>query len=376
MVAILSTRPHSKRKRMMSHVYSKSYLFASPTLRHNLGVVLYERLLRTIDKASATQIPTEMMSLSSAYSMDSFTTFQFGLKIGTNFSQDEEQTNWYLKRYTLLMTGAWLFWLDNFSHLMALMHRLGLKLYSRDVDSSSRELEKWNLDLCDQTEALLSKKSDIPVEDMPVIYSELRTAIAHANEPSMAPSPQLYPYRLDIASEMFDQNMAAFDTMPKALTWLFYELSRRPALQAQLRAELHTLSPPILYPRPEDSNTDIPDPKAVDTLPLLDAVVQETLRRWPPGPGGQPRLTPQGGCTLAGYPNIPAGVRVQSSAYTLHRNPEVFPEPEEWRPERWLTDDPKQLAEMRRWFWPFSSGGRMCIGNNIAMNCECCSVDS
>jgi hypothetical protein len=49
------------------------------------------------------------------------------------------------------------------------------------------------------------------------------------------------------------------------------------------------------------------------------------------------------------------------SPYSLHRNPAVFRDPLVFNPERWL-GDPKEVAEMKKWFWAFSSGGRMCIG--------------
>jgi cytochrome P450 len=49
------------------------------------------------------------------------------------------------------------------------------------------------------------------------------------------------------------------------------------------------------------------------------------------------------------------------SPYTLHRNADVFPDPLVFNPERWLGNS-KDVAEMKKWFWAFSSGGRMCIG--------------
>lgn len=191
-------------------------------------------------------------------------------------------------------------------------------------------------------------------------------------DPNFLQFEQPYPRRLEIASDMLCHSAAAIETSGDTLTYLYYELSLRPALQAQLRAELLTLANPPLYPLPEGQEIVLPDFKTVDNLPLLDAVLQETLRIWTAVPGGQPRVTPSPSCTLVGYSGIPAGVRVQASAYALHRNPEVFPDPEEWKPERWLDAEPKQLAEMKRWFWAFSSGGRMCIGSNIAIHCESC----
>ena len=56
---------------------------------------------------------------------------------------------------------------------------------------------------------------------------------------------------------------------------------------------------------------------------------------------------------------IPPGVPVGMSAYFCHRDPEIFPRPEEFLPERWLGD---VTPEMRRNFVPFSKGSRRCLG--------------
>ena len=116
-------------------------------------------------------------------------------------------------------------------------------------------------------------------------------------------------------------------------------------------------------------SSELPPPKSIDNLPLLEAIVTETLRLHAPIPGIQPRVTPKPSCSLAGYDNIPAGIRVNAQAYSLHRNPQVFPDPESWQPKRWLKEENslEELEERRRWFWAFGSGGRMCVGSNLAL---------
>lgn len=140
------------------------------------------------------------------------------------------------------------------------------------------------------------------------------------------------------------------------------------AVQSRLYAELASA------PRTSDSTSF--DLKALDDLPFLNACILETLRTNAPIPGPQPRtpLTPShinlGNRTIV----IPPGTRVSAQAYSLHRNPDVFPNPECWIPERWLVDknadiveEEERLKEMHRWFWAFGSGGRMCFGSNFAL---------
>jgi len=174
-----------------------------------------------------------------------------------------------------------------------------------------------------------------------------------------------------------DQLVAGTETTGWTLAYLMDELSQCPNLQSSLRGELLSLSAPILYPVRAPDNDDstareaLPSPRAIGGLLLLDAILLETLRLHAPVAGSQLRVTPssnpQSPTSVYGYPNIPPGIRVSAQAYSLHRNPEVFPDPEKWKPERWLETSQEKRGEMMRWFWPFGSGANMCLGNHLAM---------
>ncbi|VUC33950.1 unnamed protein product [Clonostachys rosea] len=363
----MSGAAHSARKRMLSHVYAKSYILSNPTVRATTKAVLYDRLLPIIHEAATSGATLEVLEILASYSMDAFMTFQFGLKLGSNFLHNEEERKWYL--HTFYVRRPYLFWMTELPKFTSFMKRIGLPLVPKWVDQATLELEDWQMRICDNAEKLLSDGSDINVKDVPLVYKHERTAFIKQDGEKGPLNGQAYPRRLEIASDMYDHNAAAHETSGDTLCYLFYELSRRPDLQDKLREELRSLSPPLHYPStPDDNGESLPDSKAVDQLPLLDAVLQETLRLWVAVPGGQPRVTPEPSCSLAGYDNIPPGVRVQSSGFAIHRDPNVFPEPNEWIPERWLNQTPEKLSEMRRWFWAWGSGGAMCIGSNIAIH--------
>lgn len=121
----------------------------------------------------------------------------------------------------------------------------------------------------------------------------------------------------------------------------------------------------------------IPDSKQLDSLPLLHAVLMETLRLEASIPGSQPRMSPSPTSTLCGY-EIPAGTRVSASAYCLHRVDSAFSHPHEWDYTRWLDNEGlDEEAKKRRdkFFWAFSSGGKMCVGSNFAIHgMDYCSI--
>lgn len=100
----------------------------------------------------------------------------------------------------------------------------------------------------------------------------------------------------------------------------------------------------------------------VKSLPFLRACLDEGLRISPPTSAGLPRRTPPEGADILGQ-WIPGDTSVSMTIYAAHRDPDIFPEPEEYRPERWM--DPEARKRMEPYFIPFSAGGRSCLGRNI-----------
>lgn len=136
-----------------------------------------------------------------------------------------------------------------------------------------------------------------------------------------------------------------------------YHILRNPEIHARLLAELKTA-----LPAPNDRAPY----STIEKLPYLSAVVKESLRYASAAASRTPRLVPKGGATLPDGRFLPEGTRVGMSIYLLHFNPDVFPEPRAFMPERWLDAMPEHLATMNRFFVPFSKGTRSCIGINLA----------
>ncbi|KAH5665337.1 hypothetical protein HBI23_069560 [Parastagonospora nodorum] len=107
-----------------------------------------------------------------------------------------------------------------------------------------------------------------------------------------------------------------------------------------------------------------------ETVPYLRAVVKEGLRLGMANPTRLTRVVPPStALNVEGYA-IPAGTVVGCAAYTLHHDPNVFPEPFEFKPERWIENrydrNPLRL-KMEMNMMPFGVGLRGCIGKNLAM---------
>ena len=96
-------------------------------------------------------------------------------------------------------------------------------------------------------------------------------------------------------------------------------------------------------------------------MPYVLAVLQETLRLYPPAPIiGRQLIDDQDIC---GY-RLPAGAQVVTVPWVVHRRPDLWHEPERFDPERFLGDH-HQDRHPYAWF-PFGAGPRKCIGDYFA----------
>ncbi len=143
--------------------------------------------------------------------------------------------------------------------------------------------------------------------------------------------------------------LAGHETTAIALTWTWWLLSRNPEAEARLHAELDA----VLPDRPP-SLGDLPN------LSYTQAVISESIRLRPPA--WAIGRTAVAGHRANGYA-IDEGSVVVVSPWLLHHDPRWWPEPDSFRPERWLDDDP---GRPRYAFIPFGGGPRVCIGEPFA----------
>ncbi|MGH3887862.1 MAG: cytochrome P450 [Pseudonocardiaceae bacterium] len=149
--------------------------------------------------------------------------------------------------------------------------------------------------------------------------------------------------------ELRDQIMsllfAGHETTASATAWVLYWLGRDERTRHDVIAELAATS------------NDGSDPAQV---PLLHAVIQETLRLAPPAIIAGKRMLPVDG-ELLGKP-LPAGTIVTPCIYLAHHQPDLFPDPIRFNPSRFLGN---RVA--RQHYFPFGGGTRHCLGRELAM---------
>lgn len=154
---------------------------------------------------------------------------------------------------------------------------------------------------------------------------------------------------LQIRDEVMTLLFAGHDTTTSTIAFMFYELARHPDVVARLlteqNAQLAAGAPPT------------PAQLMGEGLPYLEQVLDETLRLYPPAWIGPRRsIVP---FELHGH-TVPGGAFVNYCSWASHRLPDVFPEPDVFRPERFAPGTKAALP--RGAYIPFGGGSRTCIG--------------
>jgi cytochrome P450 len=154
----------------------------------------------------------------------------------------------------------------------------------------------------------------------------------------------------ELRDELMTIFLAGHETTALALSYAFVLLSRHPAVEARMVAEIGE----VLADR---------TPEAADAqrLRFTHAVVLETMRLYPPVWGiGREAL-----CEIAiGGHRIPRGGQLWLMQWVNHRDPRYFPEPDSFSPERWEGGLERRLPRFA--YYPFGGGPRICIGNAFA----------
>ncbi|KAI8509200.1 hypothetical protein Bbelb_130480 [Branchiostoma belcheri] len=142
---------------------------------------------------------------------------------------------------------------------------------------------------------------------------------------------------------------AAIDTTSTTLLWTLYELSRQPDLQDKLHQEVTKVI----------GQGKVMTWDHLKDLHLMKAVIKETLRLYPVA-FVMTRVVQQD-TILRGY-EIPAKTTVMVSIYHMARDPNMYKNPEQFRPERWLRNSEDYVETHPYAYLPFGFGTRSCIG--------------
>ena len=142
----------------------------------------------------------------------------------------------------------------------------------------------------------------------------------------------------ELRDELMTLLVAGHETTASELAWAFERLAREPVVRDRLAAEI----------------------RADGDDAYLTATIHETLRRRPVLPNAAPRLVMRE-IEVGGWA-YPPGVALVPDSYAIHHDPEIYPDPYAFRPERFLDEKPGTYT-----WTPFGGGRRRCLGASFAI---------
>lgn len=191
---------------------------------------------------------------------------------------------------------------------------------------------------------MVNEKEPDSSPEAPIIYKVLRESGLPASEKSLS----------RMSAETVVLTAAGTDTTARTLAIAQYYILSDQSVHTRLLTELRTVIPA--------PGAAIPSHDALEKLPYLTGIILESLRLSNSVPGRLSRIAPDedlryGDCI------IPRGTTFGQSNWFMHTDPNCFPDPNAFRPERWSDPD---ADRQRRYLVPFGRGTRMCLGLNLA----------
>ena len=156
---------------------------------------------------------------------------------------------------------------------------------------------------------------------------------------------------LQLRDEAMTLYLAGHETTALTLAWSWYLISQNPNVENKLVSEWqHVLTGAT------------PAADQLHRLPYTAAVIAESMRLYPPVYVIGREATDD--LELGGY-RVKRGYTVLMSQWVNHRDPRYFPEPDEFRPERWENGLGKRIPKFA--YYPFGGGQRLCVGSSFAL---------
>jgi unspecific monooxygenase len=152
---------------------------------------------------------------------------------------------------------------------------------------------------------------------------------------------------LELRDELITLLIAGHETTASSLTWAFYWIHHLPEVQEKLLQELDNLG-------------ENPEANDILKLPYLNAVCQETLRIYPVVNSALARVV-KSPLEIMGY-QLEPGTIISASIYLTHHREDLYPEPKQFKPERFLE---RQFSPYE--YLPFGGGNRRCLGYAFAL---------
>ncbi|RJE25501.1 Cytochrome p450 [Aspergillus sclerotialis] len=324
---------HARVRRLLAHAFSSKALYEQETLLHTYADLLVQKVHEQIATSSA---GTRVIDINQWYN---FTTFDLigDLAFGEPFQcLENEQYHWWVSlmfdavRLSVYLKLLWFF------PFLSMLLKLPLPRYLAERRNASFQLS------VEKVARRLQRQTDRP---------DFMSYILKHNKG-----------RYGLSTAEIEANAATFvlagsETTSALLSGCTYYLLTNPTTYTRLVHEIRGA-----FERQSDIKLS-----SIATLPYLNAVLEESMRIYPPIPTMLPRIVPAGGAIINGQ-FVPEGTSVAISLWSTLHSSTHFTDADSFLPERWLANDPtsKFALDNKDAFQPFSYGPRNCLGQHLA----------
>ncbi|XP_021406099.1 cytochrome P450 3A9 [Lonchura striata] len=319
--------------------------FTSGKLKEMFPIMKHygEALVKNVQKQVKEGSSISVKDIFGSYSMDVVTSTSFGVNIDSMNNPKDPFVREMKKLVKFDFFNPVFILSFAFPFLIPVMAKMNVNVFPSDaVDFFMRSLAKIKQDR--EKEAHKGR-----VDFLQLMIESQRSASQGNNEAN-------HSYKAltdtEVLAQAFIFIFAGYEPTSNTLGFLAYELAMHPDVQEKVLQEIDTVLPnkaPLTY-------------EAITKLEYLDMTVNETLRIYPLG--GRIERTCKKDVEINGV-NIPKGVVVTIPPYVLHRDPEYWPNPDEFRPERFSKENKESIDPYT--YLPFGAGPRNCIGMRFAL---------
>ncbi|NXD61750.1 CP3A9 protein, partial [Eolophus roseicapillus] len=308
-----------------------------PIMKH-YGEILVKNVQKQVEKNNSVSVK----DIFGSYSMDVVTSTSFGVNIDS-MNNPKDPFVRQMQKLAKFDTSLLFILTFAFPFITPLLAKMKVSFFPSDaVDFLMRSISKIKQDREKET------------HKGRVDFLQLLVESQHSN--NHGSNEVNHSHKALTETEILSQALififAGYEPTSNMLGFLAYELAMHPDVQQKLLDEIDTVLPnqaPLTY-------------EAIMQLQYLDMTVSETLRLFPLG--GRLERTCKKDVEINGV-TIPKGTIVMIPTHTLHHDPEYWPNPEEFRPERFSKENKEGIDPYT--YLPFGAGPRNCIGMRFAL---------
>ncbi|CAA7038106.1 unnamed protein product [Microthlaspi erraticum] len=318
------------KKLIVANMFGPHAQEQSRSIRAHELEMFYERLLDKARKKESVEISKEAMKLMGNIICK--------MSMGRSFTQEYGEAGSIQGLVTKsagldipLILGVWLF---------GQLEKLGISLFKKDITGLSKKYDEL-------LERILVEHKEKPNTDGCTDIMDVLLAVSEDE------NAEYKITRNHIKSLFVELLFGGLDTTVNSIQWTMAEIINNPIIIERLKEEIDSVV----------GKSRLVQEKDLPNLPYLQAVIKEALRLHPPAPY-IPREFQQG-CKIGGF-SVQGKTRLVVNLYSVMRDPNVWEDPLEFKPERFLTWQQEERKEQALKYIPFGGGRRGCPASNLA----------